>query len=120
MDTPYMLVPFLRDYLAWAEADAPTHPVFNDDFGLCMNHTLYCEQLHNAHGAKDFYHWLPRQFPPMACSIAGEDPILNSYPFEYDENAVPYPDVSPSNKHKNPRRIAWIKAYLEAHDVSAV
>lgn len=84
---------FLAEWLAWAEADAPEHPVFTARFGLCYN----------------LAQWSGLDYE-LAFELAE---IFNgdSYPFgEYKYNL----DCMNNTQHRNPARLAWVRKQLGA------
>ena len=83
---------FLTDWLAWAEAGAPDHPVFFPEAGLCSNARWWGEE-----------HGIGMNLAFM--DIFGDE----DYPFGVDayNSALP--------KCEDPNRLAWVRAVLAAN-----
>lgn len=95
-----LLLPFLTEWLAWAEADAPEHPLFWPWVGLCGNCDSWDEGEHY-HDHDSFY---PTTKALERALARFDSP---SYPFGGYEayNADRYV----SGHHRNPQRLRWVR-----------
>jgi hypothetical protein len=90
---------FLRDWLEWAESDAPRGAPFDPCFGLCSNAIGY--------GDSDNV-WEVRDDLTLAFeALCPEDPY---YPFGIEDYKL---DMSLACHHTNPARLAWVRAQLQ-------
>jgi len=89
---------FLTDWLAWAEAGAPEHPVFRRKSGLCMLAQIFWEEQPNSELVDDLQDALEASF--------GE----THYPFggahEFHIRMLDH------TQHENPARLAWVRQQL--------
>lgn len=90
---------FLTEWLAWAEADAPVHPVFKAHRGLCSN--LYQWSCDNPDISVS-------KFAYLGCELTE---LFNSevYPFGKDDYMR---DYKSRTQHRNGKRLAWVREQL--------
>lgn len=93
------LLSFYRVWLAWAEADAPEHPQFKTDHGMC-----FCLDRLATSRAYDYSELV---FEMQDQFLAAElDP---HYPFGY--LAYQY-DCENESHHRREERLNWVKARI--------
>lgn len=85
---------FLADWLAWAEAGAPEHPVFRRDYGLCGSLQKYAG-LYEGRRLEDE---LLRLF--------------NFTVFPFGSSQEFHQQTRDGTQHENPARLAWVRQQL--------
>lgn len=98
---------FLKDWLAWAEADAENESPLGVDYfrdvGLCTNAVLFAEET-------DIY--VRVELRSALAELRGTlpEPFDPEYPFGKDQ----YLDrMSSDTQHLDPNRLAWVRKQLE-------
>lgn len=84
---------FLSEWLAWAEADAPSHQVFDSRFGLCRNVEHYSIYTNAYDELRE---------------LLGRD----AYPFGGE--VIYWGERKAISHHRNQFRLAWVRKTLEA------
>jgi len=87
---------FLSEWLAWAEADAPPHPIFKSSLGLCTNVMNWAECQADEHD------W--NAYRELKQVFHGE-----LFPFgeaRYER------DMRLGIQHRNEARLAWVREKL--------
>jgi len=91
---------FLTDWLTWAEAGAPDHPVFFPEAGLCSNARWWGEE----HGIG------------IDMDLAFMD-IFGGESYQFGCKAF-YERSRNRTQHLDPNRLAWVRAVLAANPES--
>lgn len=97
-----LLLPFLTEWLAWAEADAPRHPAFDAGYGLCSNADYWDTEAFDPE--KEEYCAYPTTKALRRALSLFNDP---AYPFNTAEGY--YRASDKLAHHTNAKRLNWVR-----------
>lgn len=95
-----IILAFLEEYKAWAEADAPEDGIFDNSHGLCNNLSIYLRHQVGDEGKRDS---VKKYFKPL---LGGKTyPFSSQDQYEYDTDNYSH--------HRNQARMEWVNDHIE-------